>query len=110
MSTACAVSSYYSLIYSHLSYGVCVWGNADEIYLEKNCTIQNKTVRVISGIDNYDPVQSLYKKLNLLNLDEIISQYATLMYDQDHGTLPTCFNDYFKQANEIHLHETRIYK
>ena len=28
------MSLYYSLIYYHLSYGVCVWGNADDSYLE----------------------------------------------------------------------------
>ena len=27
------MSLYYSLIYSHLCYGVCVWGTADDIYI-----------------------------------------------------------------------------
>ena len=29
------VSLYYSLIYTHLNYGVCVWGTADDIYIDK---------------------------------------------------------------------------
>ena len=74
------MSLYYSLIYSHLCYGVCVWGNADDTYLEKIRTIQNKAIRMISGADFNDHAPPLYKKLNLLNLDEILlSQYATLM-------------------------------
>ena len=38
----------------------------------------------------------------------LLSQYAALMYDQDHGTLPRCFDNYFKQVNEIHSHQTRM--
>ena len=103
------MSLYYSLIYSHLSYGVCVWGNADDIYIEKIRTIQNKAVRLISGCGRYDPVEPMYKKLNILKLDEIfLSEYAALMYDQDHGTLPSCFSNYFKQVNDIHSYETRM--
>ena len=103
------MSLYYSLIYSHLCYGICIWGNADDTYLEKIRTIQNKAVRMISGTDYDDHAAPLYKKLNLLNLDEIfLSQYATLMYDQDHGTLPRCFDNYFKQVKEIHSHQTRM--
>ena len=88
---------------------MCVWGNADDIYIEKIRTIQNKAVRVISGADLNDHAPPLYKKLNLLNLDEIfLSQYAALMYDQDHGTLPRCFDNYFKQVKDIHSHQTRM--
>ena len=33
---------------------------------------------------------------------------AALIYGQDHGILPRCFNGYFTQVNEIHSHDTRI--
>ena len=90
------ISLYYSLIYFHLSYGICMWGNADDIYLGKVRTIQNKAIRLMSGSDLYDPVEPMYKKLCILKLDDIfLNQYAALMYDQDHGTLPRCFNNYF---------------
>ena len=103
------MSLYYSLIYSHLSYGICVWGDADNTYLDKIRIIQNKAVRIISSTDFYSHVEPMYKKLNILNLDEIyLSQYADLMYDQDHGTLPKCFKQYFKKVNEIHSHGTRM--
>ena len=104
------MSLYYSLIYSHLCYGVCVRENAEDTYLEKRIrTAQNKAIRLISDADYIDHVEPLYKELNLLNLDEIFrSQYAALMYDQDHGTLPRCFDNYFKQVKEIHSHQTRM--
>ena len=64
---------------------------------------------MISGADYNDHVEPLYKELNLLNLDDFFrSQYAALMYDQDHGTLPRCFDNYFKQVKEIHSHQTRM--
>ena len=77
--------------------------------MDKIRTTQNKAVRLISGADYNDHVEPLYKKLNLLNLDEIfLSQYAALMYDQDHDTLPRCFDNYFRQVKEIHSHQTRM--
>ena len=42
-------SIYYSLVYSHLSYEVQVWGSADPTILNKLVILQNKAMRIISG-------------------------------------------------------------
>ena len=53
-----------------------------------------------------DPV---YERLNVLKFDEIFQfQYASLMYDQDHGNLPNCFNTYFRKVQDIYSHNTRM--
>ena len=40
---------YYSLIYPFLSYGVTIWGNADDSHLKAIHIIQMKAVRLISN-------------------------------------------------------------
>ena len=103
------LSLYYSLVYTHLCYGICVWGTADDIYLEKIRISQNKALRAITGSQFTASTDSLYESLNLLKLDDIFKfQYASITYDQDHGNLPCCFNAYFKKVEDIHQHSTRM--
>ena len=100
------LSLYYSLVYSHLSYGICVWGNADETHLEKIWLAQKKVVRIITNSDYLAPTIQLFAKLKILQLDDIyLHQYGCLMWDQDHGILPKCFNSYFKETSKIHEHK-----
>ena len=70
---------------------------------------QNKALRVITGSQFNASTDSLYESLNVLKFDEIFQfQYASLMYDQDHGNLPSCFNTYFRKVEDIHIHNTRM--
>ena len=76
MSTDLLVNLYYSLIYSHLIYGIHVWGSACQTVLEKVQVLQNKAVRVISKVQHFQiygqppgPLPSsdpLYKNLEIL--------------------------------------------
>ncbi len=103
------LSLYYSLIYTHLSYGICVWGTAKDTYLEKIRVAQNKAVRAITGSRSTTSTDPIHERLNVLKLDEIFQfQYASLMYDQDHGNLPSCFDAYFRKVEDIHSHNTRM--
>ena len=103
------LSLYNSLIYTHLSYGICVWGTVEDTYLEKIRLSQNKALRAITGSQLTASTDSLYESVNVLKLDEIFQfQYASLMYDQNHGNLPSCFNTYFRKVEDIHCHNTRM--
>ena len=63
----------------------------------------------MTGCNFTDPLEPLFKKLNLLSFDDIFKlQYASLMYDQDHGNLPSSFSKYFRQVKDIHSHNTRM--
>ena len=76
------LSFYYSLIYTHLSYGICVWGTAEDTYLEKIRVSQNKALRAIIGSQFTASTDPLYESLNVLKLDDIFQlQYASLMFD-----------------------------
>ena len=100
---------YYSLFYSHLSYGISVWGNADDKFIEKIRIAQKKVVRILNKSDFYAPTEPIFSKLNILFFDDIyLHQFGCLMWDQDHGNLPNCFNSYFKEVREVHQHGTRM--
>ena len=103
------LSLYYSLIYTHLSYGICAWGTAEDSYLEKIRVSQNKALRAITGSQFTASTDPLYNNLNVLKLDDIFQiQYASLMFDQDHGNLPSCFKTYLRKVEDIHSHNTRM--
>ena len=67
------LSLYYSLIYTHLSYGICVWGTAEDIYLEKIRVSQNKALRAITGSKFTAPTDTLYEGLNVSKFDDIFN-------------------------------------
>ena len=56
-----SINIYYSSVFSHLSYGVEAWGSACDSYISHLEVVQNKAVRIISGVQYYqiydeDPV------------------------------------------------------
>ena len=102
------LSIYYALFHSHLSYGLCVWGHADERYTDRLELAKKRAVRVISGAEFLAPTKQLFSDLKLLNVDQLFShQYACLMWDFKHNMLPKCFDHYFTSVQEVHSHYTR---
>ena len=57
------ISLYYSLVYSHLSYGICVWGNADDKYIEKIRLAPKKVVKILNKSDYYAHTSHIFSKL-----------------------------------------------
>ena len=110
---------YYSLVYSYLAYGVHVWGSADKKYLEKIITLQNKAVRILSGVQYFQiygqkpgPLpasEPLYKKLEILKFKDIFKlNIATFVYAAlINKDCPQIFHDWFKYDHEVHEHATR---
>ena len=71
---------YYSLVYSHLNYGIHAWGSACKTDLEKILTLQKKVVRAMTGnrwyqtYGNPGPLVSsdpLFKNLGILKVEDI---------------------------------------
>ena len=108
MPPTCPNLPYYSLVHSHLNFGACVWGNADEIHLNKIRVLKKKVIRTISNADFNDHSSPLFKNLNILKFDDLLKmQYACLMWEYEHGNLPICFKQYFTKVSDIHNYETR---
>ena len=109
---------YYSLVYSHLSYGIQVWGSADQTSLNRLNILQNKAMRVMSGKQYFQiygqepgPLPSsepLYKELEILKLEDIFKLnissfvFSTLVQES-----PVNFHNWFSYDHDIHEHSTR---
>ena len=109
---------YYSLVYSHLSYGVQAWGSADPPALNKIKVLQNKAVRILTGNQYFQiygqppgPLPSsepLFKKLEILKFVDIFKlNIANFVYSTLDMESPRVFDDWFMFTHEIHDHSTR---
>ena len=110
---------YYSLVYSHLSYGVLAWGSADKILRNKLVVLQNKAIRILSKVQYFQiygqvpgPLPSsepLYRKLEILKFEDIFRlNVANFVYSTLDFETPQIFHDWFAFEYEIHDHSTRL--
>ena len=89
--------------------GLPVWGNADQIYIDKVSKLQKKAIRSITFSDYQAPVQPLLKDLEILSVKDLFKQQvASLMWDLDHDLLPTSISNYFSKRRNEHSHQTRL--
>ena len=101
-------SLYYSLFYSHLSYGIPVWGNCSDFQINKLRLAQKKALRAIDSADFNAPTKPILKKLDILDLNDIIKhQTASLMWDYDHNNLPPSLAKMFTPRTAIHNRSLR---
>ena len=66
---------YYALLFSHIVYGIQVWGTACDIHLKALQVLQNRTVRLITYNDQFPIIPGLppasnpiFSKLGLLKI------------------------------------------
>ena len=101
-------SLYYSLINSHLSYGITVWGVANSTLVKKVFLLQKRAMRAITKSDFLAHTDPLFRKLNILKLEDLYSlKLASLMYDYDHNLIPKSLNIWFNKI-PCHNYETRF--
>ena len=102
------LSLYHSLFHSHMGYGLCLYGLADEQYTSKIFLMQKRAIRIISNASYTAHTKPLFDNLKILNFKKsVIFQLSLLMWDQDHGDLPKCFQSYFQKTSELHSYTTR---
>ena len=98
---------YYTVVHSHLLYGLIVWGNTHPTYLSKLITLQNKALRIVTGSGLYQNVLPLYQNLNVLNLINLHKlENAKFIHNQINKRLSTNFNNYFTLAKFSHSPQT----
>ena len=108
--TAVLRSLYFSLFHSHLSYGLVLWGTANQSYIDKIRTLQNRALKAIAFTNNdiNTNTNHIYFDLKILYIDHQLQvQLSSLIWDYDHNTLPLSLRDHFKRANLVHNYRTR---
>ena len=112
-------SIYYSLVYSHLSYGIHAWGSANKTTMNKLVVLQNKAIRILSGVQYFqiygqDPgplpsAEPLFKNLGILKIEDIFKlNVANFVYSTLDFESPRIFHDWFVFNHEIYDYNTRL--
>ena len=99
---------YYSLVYSHLIYGIRAWGTAHQRKLHEIEVKLNNIVRTITKNKKFSHVTFLYKNLNFLKLKDVYKlELAKFMHKLFQYKLPNVFKTKFIKLINVHSHETR---
>ncbi len=70
-------SIYYSLIHSHLIYGIQVWSSCNNDYINGLFKLQKKAIRIIHSLPYNGHTESYFKKSNILPLPKLICASAS---------------------------------
>lgn len=99
---------YYSLIYSHLNYGIVHWCNTYDYNLVKLRTLQNDALRAITKSKPKTTPHALYKKTNILYFSDVSKmETLKLVYGFVNKSLPQPLMTIFKFNESIHNYNTR---
>ena len=102
-------SLYFSLFESHLSYGLPVWGSANQALIEKLFILQKKAIRAITFSDFRAHTSPLFKEINILKVRDLFQyQVSSIMWDYDHNILPKSLISLFTKTKNTHSYRTRF--
>ena len=91
-----------------LQYGLIVWGQTYESYIDPIFKLQKKAVRAISFQPRLSHTLPIFKDLKLLTLSEIFElRLLTFVYDSVNKTSPSCFHNFFLLSSSVHQYSTR---
>ena len=98
-----------SLLYSRIQYEITAWATANKTSQEIIRVRLIKVLRIILFCNLYTPTSQMYKKLQVLKVEDIYQlELAKFMYQLHHNQLPKNFYHSFRKINAIHQHETRL--
>ena len=102
------MSLYYSFIYPYLTYCNHIWGATYKTRLKRLVILQNKAIRVLAQAGNRTSSDPLYKKLNIMKLENINTYLiGRFMFCVSIDKVPQLFGSLFRKNNEFHNYETR---
>jgi hypothetical protein len=101
--------SFYSLIESHLSYGILAWGNAIESIKHRTIILQKRALRVIHKASYNGHTDPLFKSSKILKLNDLYEHKVILfMHDYIANKLPSSFNAIYIFNRDLpNSHNTR---
>jgi hypothetical protein len=98
----CLKTLYYSLIHSHLSYGILAWGNAAQSNLQHTIILQKRALRIIHNAKFNSHTDPLFQHSRVLKLHDIYEYQSVLfIFDLINGKLPPSFDTVFTFNKDI---------
>ena len=108
LSTSQLKTLYYSMVHSHLEYGLLLWGAALKTYLKPLEIIQRKSIRLIANSNYNANTKPLFKEFNILTLCDLYTLHISkFMFEFHHKTLPKSLSNIFISNHDIHNYNTR---
>lgn len=105
------LSVYYALFDSHIGYSFQSWGHVKNEFLDKISKLQNKAIRIIHRKGNRESVQPLYISARILPINRGLKlKNCLLAFDQQRGTTPSYFKDFWKPMGNNHDNFTKSTK
>ena len=102
------LSLYHTFVYPYLSYCIHVWGKAYNTHLNDLIVLQNKAMRIISGVPPRTNIDQFYIENNILIVKHIYSYNIGLfMYKYVNNMTPDVFDNFFRNISDINQHDTR---
>ena len=96
---------YYSLILSHLNYGILAWGYKSE----KVVKLQKKAIRTVTNSKNNSHTEPLFKEISCLKFDNLLDlNLLKFYYCYSNQLLPSYFDSFnFIKRSSVHSYNTR---
>ena len=105
---------YYSLVFSHLTYAVEVWGSADNSHLNRLLILQKRAVRILSHCEKRSedyyltPSNPLFFKMEIHKIHDIFKiRLAKFIFTSLNKSNPINFHSWFKLIDYVHNYNTR---
>jgi len=99
---------YYSLIHSHLLYGLVAWGSTFPSYLTKLNSLQNKTIKLIGGGTYLDDATPYYLKYNILKLNNLYKlEIGKFVHSFIHNSVHQSFTKFFIRSSDVAIRTTK---
>lgn len=108
LNTATLITLYNSFIYPYLTYGVEVWGSANDSLIQAIYKLQKRSIRIISSAKRREHSEPLFKNLKLLVFPKVY-QYCIgkMMFKFVKKLVPRELCNLFSVAGNIHPYPTR---
>ena len=106
--TCAILQLYYSLIHTHLLYGLVVWGSSYKSKLKKLLSLQNEVVKLIGGGLLRNKATPFYFQLGILKLTDLFKlEVGKFVHAHFKNELPSSLSDYFILTSEVSQKNTR---
>ena len=102
------LSLYHTFVCPYLHYCIHVWGKAYDTHLNDLVVLQNKAMRIISGVPPRTNMDRFYVEMSILTVKRIYNYSIGLfMYKYVNKMTPAVFDNFFRNISDIHQHNTR---
>ena len=100
---------YQSLIFPYMSYGITVWGQAAQSYINQILVLQKRALRLIHFAPYKSHAVPLFVSTKVLPINMLyFKAISTLLYDVSNHLTPSNITNLFERASEVHTYKTRF--